>query len=402
MTAATQTITPAQPTLAQDQPLVTILVPCLNERLVIGEFVDWCRQGLSAANVSGEVLIIDSSTDDSPAIAEEHGATVIRVPKRGLGQAYIDALPRVRGKYVILGDCDLTYDFRDLVPFLQKLNEGYEFVLGTRMHGTIEPGAMPPLHRYFGTPVTTFLLNRICHARFSDIHCGMRAMTTEALRRIDLQSSGWEYASEMVLKAARLHQKCCEVPIRFYRDREGRTSHHRRSGWLSPWRAGWVNLKAMFVFAPDRLILGPAVIALALGLILACSLSAGPYTIGPIGFDLHWMLLGVTLATVGYSGTNLALLSRAYYAFEPHWRKRVLRWYSYNRGMTIGLLLIALGFAANCALCYRWIHHGLHLSQIQYPAVFGLLLIILGWQTIAHMLILQMVMFSHPGRKEEP
>lgn len=397
MTAATQSITPGQPTLAQEPPRVTILVPCLNERLVIGEFVDWCRQGLTAAKVSGEVLIIDSSTDDSPAIAEEHGATVIRVPKRGLGQAYIDALPRVRGKYVILGDCDLTYDFRELSPFLEKLNEGYEYVMGTRMHGTIEPGAMPPLHRYFGTPVTTAMLNWICRSQFSDIHCGMRAMTVEALRRIDLQSAGWEYASEMVLKAARLHLKCCEVPIRFYRDREGRTSHHRRSGWTSPWRAGWVNLKAMFVFAPDRLLLRPAVAALALGLILVCSLSIGPYHIGPIGFDLHWMLLGVTLATVGYSGVNLALLSRAYYAFEPNWRRRALRWYSYNRGMFVGLLLIAVGLAANGVLCYNWMSHGLHLLQIQYPAVFGLLLIILGCQTIAHMLIVQMVLFSHRG-----
>jgi glycosyltransferase involved in cell wall biosynthesis len=398
---APQTIARDRLAPPEGQPVVTILVPCLNERLVIGEFVDWCMAGLASAGVSGEVLIIDSSTDDSPSIAQAHGAAVISVPKRGLGQAYIDALPKVRGRYVILGDCDLTYDFREIRPFVDKLNEGYEFVMGTRMRGTIEAGAMPPLHRYFGTPVTTMLLNALYGTHFSDIHCGMRAMTTDAFRRIDLQSSGWEYASEMVLKAARLGLKCGEIPIHFYRDREGRTSHHKRSGWLSPWRAGWVNLKAMFLFAPDALLLKPAIAALVIGLILACSLCSGPKHIGPVGFDLHWMLLGVTLSTVGYSAFHLALLSRAYYGFDLQWRQRVLNWFSYNRGMTLGLCLMSIGVLANFVLVYRWWAHGLHLYQIQYPAVFGLLLIVLGWQTITHTLILHMVMYCHRGRGEE-
>ncbi|HUB25879.1 MAG TPA: glycosyltransferase family 2 protein [Tepidisphaeraceae bacterium] len=399
MSVASQTIAQDRVAPRNENPLVSILVPCLNERLVIGEFVDWCMAGLAAAGVSGEVLIVDSSTDDSPTIATAHGATVLSVPKRGLGQAYIDALPRVRGRYVILGDCDLTYDFRELKPFVEKLNEGFEFVMGTRMRGTIEAGAMPPLHRYFGTPVTTMMLNALYGTHFSDIHCGMRAMTADALRRIDLQSAGWEYASEMVLKAARLGLKCGEIPIHFYRDREGRTSHHKRSGWLSPWRAGWVNLKAMFLFAPDALLLKPAIFALVVGMILACTLCTGPKTIGPLGFDLHWMLLGVTLSTVGYSALHLALLSRAYYGFDLRWRQRVLNWFSYNRGMTLGLCLMFIGVLANLVLVYRWWRHGLHLYEIQYQAVFGLLLIVLGWQTITHTLILHMVMFCRPGRR---
>ena len=399
MSVASQTIAQDRVAPRNENPLVSILVPCLNERLVIGEFVDWCMAGLSAAGVSGEVLIVDSSSDDSPSIAKAHGATVLSVPKRGLGQAYIDALPRVRGRYVILGDCDLTYDFRELKPFVEKLNEGFEFVMGTRMRGTIEAGAMPPLHRYFGTPVTTMMLNALYGTHFSDIHCGMRAMTADALRRIDLQSAGWEYASEMVLKAARLGLKCGEIPIHFYRDREGRTSHHKRSGWLSPWRAGWVNLKAMFLFAPDALLLKPAIFALVVGMILACTLCTGPKTIGRLGFDLHWMLLGVTLSTVGYSALHLALLSRAYYGFDLRWRQRVLNWFSYNRGMTLGLCLMFIGVLANLVLVYRWWRHGLHLYEIQYQAVFGLLLIVLGWQTITHTLILHMVMFCRPGRR---
>jgi glycosyltransferase involved in cell wall biosynthesis len=369
--------------------VVTILVPCHNERLVIGEFVDWCMEGLRSAGVSGEVLIVDSSTDDSPAIATAHGAKVISVPKLGLGQAYIDALPHARGRYLILGDCDLTYDFRQIQPFLEKLRQGNEFVMGTRMKGHIEPGAMPALHRYFGTPVTTAILNFLYGTHYSDIHCGMRGLTTEALRRIDLQSAGWEYASEMVLKASRLGLRCCEIPISFYKDRAGRTSHHKRSGWLSPWRAGWVNLRAMFVFAP------------VVGWLLAFALRGGPRHLFGVGFDLHWMLLGVTLATVGYSALHLALLSRAYYAFRPTWRPTVLRWFSYNRGMTLGIAFMLVGLVANVNLCFHWWHNHLHLDQVSYPAVFGLLLIILGWQTITHTLILHMILFSRPGRERK-
>src|SRR5688572_23880363 len=194
----------AGPVAAAPRPgrFVSIVVPCLSEELCIGECVDWCLEGLRKAGVEGEVLIVDSSTDRSPEIAEAHGARVLRVPKRGLGHAYLDAVPHIRGDYVIMGDCDLTYDFRELADFVAKLDEGYEFVMGTRMKGSIEPGAMPALHRYFGTPLTTKILNFIYGSKYSDIHCGMRGMTLAALRKIDLQSTSWEYASEMVLKAS--------------------------------------------------------------------------------------------------------------------------------------------------------------------------------------------------------
>ncbi len=168
---------------------------------------------------------------------------MLRTPKRGLGRAYIDAIPQLRGEWIIMGDCDLTYDFREIRPFVDQLAEGYEFVMGSRFRGYIEPGAMPKLHQFFGTPLTTWILNRMYGSRFSDIHCGMRAMTADALRRIDLQSQSWEYASEMVVKAAKLRLRTTEVPVRFYKDREGRESHHKRAGWWSPWAAGWRNLQ---------------------------------------------------------------------------------------------------------------------------------------------------------------
>jgi glycosyltransferase involved in cell wall biosynthesis len=373
---------------------ISIVVPCLNEELVIGEFVDWCFEGLKRARMSGEVLIVDSSTDSSPEIAEEHGARVLRVPKRGLGQAYLDAIPHILGDYVIMGDADLTYDFREISGFVEKLDEGYEFVMGTRLNGQIEPGAMPKLHRYFGTPLTTMILNSMYHSKYSDIHCGMRGMTLEALKRLDLQSASWEYASEMVLKATLLKLRTTEIPISFYKDREGRESHLKRSGWLSPWLAGWINLKAMLLFAPDFFLLWPGIVMLGLGLLLVLTLSTGPFMIGNLGFNLHWMLLGMTLSTLGYGAFHLAILTKVFYNFSPKLTARIREVFTYNRGMIIGGLLMFVGVILDLILTLHWIARGLRLQEISHPAVLGLVLIILGFQTITNTLIMHMVLNS--------
>jgi glycosyltransferase involved in cell wall biosynthesis len=207
---------------------LTLLVPALNEGITVGEFVDWCHEGLRQAGVTGQILIVDSSTDDTPDIVLAHGGEVLRTPKRGLGRAYIDAIPFVRGDWIVMGDADLTYDFRELAPFVAEFRRGAEFVMGSRFRGSIEDGAMPPLHRYFGTPFTTWILNRIYSSHYSDIHCGMRGLTKPALTKINLRSQGWEYASEMVLKAARLQLQTAEVPVKFYKDRAAQPSSARR------------------------------------------------------------------------------------------------------------------------------------------------------------------------------
>jgi glycosyltransferase involved in cell wall biosynthesis len=327
-------------------PKLSIVVPCLNEERVIGEFVDWCQEGLRAAGVSGQILIVDSSTDRSPEIAAAHGAEVLRVPKRGLGRAYLDALPHIRGEFVLMGDCDLTYDFRELRPFLDKLEQGHDFVMGSRFKGAIEPGAMPGLHRYFGTPLTTFILNTIHGTSFSDIHCGMRALTRAALERLQLTSQSWEYASEMVLKAGRLKLRTAEVPVRFYKDREGRVSHHKRAGWLSPWIAGWINLKVMLLYAADRFLLLPGLVLFVVGLLLAGSLLGGPYSLGPIGLDLHSMLLGTTLTTLGYGALQMGALARAWYNFDPPWRRWLARMWTYDRGVLAAAAITGPGWCS--------------------------------------------------------
>jgi len=374
-----------------DLPFISIVIPALNEELTIGEFVDWCHDGLEKAGVTGQVLIVDSSTDNTPQIAAQKNAEVLSVPKRGLGRAYIDSLPGIKGKYVIMGDADLTYDFREIKPFIDKLNEGFEFVMGSRYKGYIEPGAMPKLHQYFGTPVTTWILNFIYGSSYSDIHCGMRAITLDALKKINLQSQSWEYASEMVLKAVKYGLRTTEVPVRFYKDRVGRLSHHKRTGWFSPWLAGWINLKAMFIYAPDFFLYLPGMLAFVLGILLTVSLVNGQYWIGPVALNLYWMLLGLTLTTVGYSALQLALLAKVFYNFDPLITKRILMIFTYNRGTLTGIFTMLSGTVIGFFLLYIWISNGLRLYEISQPGVFGLLLIILGFQTFTFTLLLHMI-----------
>jgi len=369
---------------------LSLVVPALNEAITVGEFVDWCRQGLAQAGVTGQILIVDSSTDETPNIVLAHGGEVLRVPKRGLGRAYIDALPYIRGKWIVMGDADLTYDFRELAPFVAQFRGGAEYVMGSRFAGHIEDGAMPPLHRYFGTPLTTWILNRIYGSRYTDIHCGMRGLTREALAKIDLKSQSWEYASEMVLKAARLNLRIAEVPVKFYKDREGRFSHHRRMGWLSPWIAGWLNLKVMLVYSPDSFLLRPGTVLFAVGLLLSFSLGFGPVTVGGIGFNLYWMLLGVTCATLGYSCIQIGIIARIMHGLQSGVAGTIRRTLTYNRGMLLAGVTAGVGLLLVGMLVWRYVEEGLKLSQISYPAILGLLLITLGFQTFGFTLLLEM------------
>lgn len=370
---------------------LSIVVPALNEALTVGEFIDWCQEGLQRAGVSGQILIVDSSTDETPDIVLARGGEVLRVPKRGLGRAYIDAIPYIRGRWIVMGDADLTYDFRELDKFVAEFRRGAEFVMGSRFRGSIEEGAMPGLHRYFGTPLTTWILNRIYRSRYSDIHCGMRGLTKEALERIDLRSQSWEYASEMVLKAARLKLRLAEVPVTFYKDREGRLSHHRRAGWLSPWIAGWINLRAMLIYSPDSFLMKPGILLLVLGLALAVPLGiAGPVTIGRIGFNLHWMLFGTTCATLGYSCIQIAVIARVMHGLRPGLDTWLARHLTYNRGVWLAVVLVSIGALLGGILALTYIRRDLALNSISYPAILGLLLILGGFQTFGFTLLLEM------------
>jgi glycosyltransferase involved in cell wall biosynthesis len=381
-----------------EDPELSIVIPALDEEVTITQFVRWCHEGLERAGVSGEILIVDSSEDATAELALAAGARVLKAPMRGLGRAYIDALPYVRGRWVLMGDADCTYDFRELGPFIQRFEEGYEFVMGSRTKGSIEPGSMPKLHRYFGSPLTTWIFNRIYRTRFSDIHCGMRGLTLEAYKRLGLQSQSWEYASEMILKASKLGLRSTEVPVRFWKDPEGRESHLAvRGGWRQPWIAGWKTLRVQFLYAPDFFLWWPGWAMLLLGLAVSVLLAPGDLDLGSFSLGLNSSLLALVLSVLGYSAIQLATLARVHHGFEPGFTDRVQGLVSYNRGVWTAFALMLLGLIPNVALVMDWVQKGLSLTDVSHPAVFGLTLIVLGFQTFAFTLLLHSVAIT-PGR----
>ena len=377
-------------------PELTILIPTMNERLTIARFIEWCLAGIRSAGVAAEILIVDSSSDETPEIALAMGARVLRTPKRGLGRAYIDAIPYVRGKYVLMGDADCTYDFREISGFLERFRAGYEFIMGSRFRGYIEPGSMPALHRYFGTPLTTRILNVLYGTGFTDIHCGMRGMTREALERIGLESQSWEYASEMVLKSVCLRLKSVELPVRFLKEPEGRISHLKRSGWLEPWRAGWINLKAMFLYGADFFLLRPGLMLLFSGLLLSLPVTLGPVNLGPVVLSMNWMMLGQTLAVLGLQSVYLGCIVQVLYNYSPRTTARWLQVFDYNRAMGVSAVLLAAGVGLGVPLCVQYFRMGLRLPRgisvwPNHLAATGLLLVIFGFLTFCNTLVLHAV-----------
>ena len=372
-------------------PELSIVIPALNEELTMAEFIAWCHEGLRKAGIVGEILIVDSGSDRTTELALAGGARVLKTPKRGLGRAYMDAIPYIRGRYVLMGDCDCTYDFRELAAFVEKFRAGAQFIMGSRFRGYIEPGSMPPLHRYLGTPVTTWILNVIFGSRFSDIHCGMRGITRDALVRMDLRSQSWEYASEMVLKSVHMALPTEEVPIRFLKDRDGRLSHHKRSGWFSPWQAAWINLRAMFVYGADFFLYKPGLALLAVGLALTLGLSFGDVTVGPVTFSLHWMWLGVSLAVLGLQCVYMGILSQVFFDYTGVATRKWFARFAYTRTVGASAALFAAGVALASLLTASYLSHGFRLVErqsINHLGVTGLLFMIAGFMTFTFTLIL--------------
>ena len=376
-------------------PEFSIVIPALNEEITIERFVNWCKEGIAAAGIEAEILIIDSSTDRTAEIAVAAGARVLKTPKRGLGRAYIDAIPHIRGRYILMGDADCTYDFRDIRPFVDQFQAGAEFIMGSRFKGLIEDGAMPPLHRYFGTPLTTWILNRMFGTHFSDIHCGMRGITLDGLKRIRLASQSWEYASEMVLKSVHHGLVTREVPVRFMKDLEGRMSHHARAGWFSPWRAGWINLKAMFVFGADFFLMTPGFALLFLGLVPLCLLSLGPVTVGSVTLSLNAMLLSLFVAVVGLQLFLIGVIAQSLYDGTGHKRRRWLAAFAYNRTFVVAAAVFMVGTIPVIRFLVAFIDQDNRftdtLIDLNHQAIFGLFLMICGILVFVSMLVIQAI-----------
>jgi glycosyltransferase involved in cell wall biosynthesis len=270
------------------KPIVTILIPTLNEEITILRFIDWVHQGLQNASISGEILIVDSSTDQTPYLAWESGVRVLRLPKKGLGNAYKSAIPYIRGEYVILGDADCTYDFREIESFLKELQNGSDFVMGNRFRGIIEKKSMPKLHQYFGTPATSWLLRTLHSLPFGDIHCGMRALSYDLYKSLPFDEPGWEYAPEMVIRAGQRAHRISEVPINFYKEPEGRLSHFRRGkfAWISPIRAGLGSIRVTLIHALDKILIKLGWLAFVFGTFGVATVSVTTFRIQEITFGM--------------------------------------------------------------------------------------------------------------------
>lgn len=375
-----------------EAPKVSIVVPAMNEEITIGTFIAWCKEGIAGLDVPVEIIIVDSSSDRTPEIALQAGARVLRTPKRGLGRAYIDCIPFIRGDFVIMGDADCTYDFRDLRAFVEAWRGGAEFVMGSRFRGSIEDGAMPPLHRYFGTPLTTWILNVMYGTKFTDIHCGMRGITRDALERIDLSSQSWEYASEMVLKSVHAQLRQAEVPVRFLKDMDGRQSHMIRAGFWGPWEAGWINLRAMFVFGADFFLLRPGALLFLLGSILVVGLALGPVAIGHVTLALNSMLLGLFAGVTGLSMMLSGAVARCIYNSTGQVRAKWLRRFPYTRTLAASAIAFLGGGALLGTFLVDFAANGFvyssRLTLANHHAVFGLYLMVCSATTFVMMLMM--------------
>jgi hypothetical protein len=250
---------------------------------------------------------------------------------------------------------------------------------------------MPPLHRYFGNPATTWVLNRIYGTHFSDIHCGMRGLTTDAFRRLDLRSQSWQYASEMIIKAVHLRLKTAEVPVTFHKDREGRQSHLKRIGWYAPWQAGWISIQTMLVFGADFFLIRPGLALFAVGLIGVGALFRGPVEFLGIGFSLHWALLFLLFAIVGVQLLIVGVLARAIYGVKSRNWKRWRRVFDFNTAVVLSAGLFVLGVLSFLPLVREYIRFGFalpaELSPASYHAVAGLGLMLLSFIHFAFSLV---------------
>ncbi len=326
---------------------LTVLMPCLNEALTIGTCIEKAQNFLSKAGIRGEILIADNgSTDGSQAIAARFGARIVSIPQRGYGAALIGGIEAARGRFIIMGDADDSYDFLNLGPFVTELRAGADLVMGNRFRGGIEDGAMPPLHRYIGNPVLTGIGRLFFHRRVGDFHCGLRAFRRDSILSIGLAATGMEFASEMVAKAALYRLRIAEVPTRLKKDGRGRPPH------LRSWRDGWRHLRFMLMFSPNWLFVYPGAIILLLGLIGLVALRHGPVRLAGLTLDINTLLYAGDAAGVGSQILTFGLLAKLYAAAQGFWPPdRITLWW---RQMPFEILLIMGGIVALAGLLWSF------------------------------------------------
>ena len=347
-------------------------MPCLNEAETLETCINKARTYLETSGVDGEILIADNgSTDGSQDIARRCGARVVDVPMRGYGAALIDGCNAAYGDYVIMGDADDSYDFLHLDPFVEKLREGYDLVMGNRFKGGIEPGAMPPLHKYIGNPVLSFIGRLFYPSSIGDFHCGLRGYRRESILKLGLCTTGMEYASEMVVKATLYKLKIAEVPTTLKKDGRSHPPH------LRSFRDGWRHLKFLLMHSPNWLFMYPGVALLVLGLLMTIGLMFGPISIGSVTLDIHTMLYGSAFAIIGASTIQFSLFTKTYAkksGFIPVDDKEISK-LTEDRVILTGGILLGLGIVATILALVLWSKNSFgaldpqHIMRLTIPAL---------------------------------
>ncbi len=333
---------------------LSILMPCLNEEKTIGICIDKAMEFLSANKVNGEVVIADNgSTDRSQEIAGEKGAVVVEVKQKGYGSALKGGIAAAAGQYVIMGDADDSYDFINLMPFLEKLRQGYELVMGNRFAGGIAKGAMPWLHKYLGNPVLSGIGRLFFKTPIRDFHCGLRGFNKEAIEKIDLQTTGMEFASEMVIKASINNLKVCEVPTTLSPDGRDRPPH------LRSWRDGWRHLRFLLSYSPNWLFLYPGYFFMLVGLIFSIWIALMPVQINQMILDIHSLLLFNMIFLVGFNMVLFSIKTR-FYAYRvglmpsDEYQQKWMEKFSLEKWLLVGFLIILAGFAVALSVYIEW------------------------------------------------
>ena len=364
---------------------LSIVMPCLDEAETLEICIKKARGFLERAGVAGEIIIADNgSTDGSQDLARSLGARVVDVDRKGYGAALIGGIRAAHGRYVIMGDSDDSYDFANLDAFVEQLRAGHELVMGNRFRGGIEPGAMPPLHKYLGNPVLTSIGRLLFRSPCGDFHCGLRGFSKAAIEGLDLRTSGMEFASEMVVKATLHGLDVTEVPTTLSRDGRSRPPH------LHSWRDGWRHLRFLLMFSPRWLFLFPGMLLITLGIALMAVILPGPWTVGGITFDVHTLVGAAGMILIGTQMITFGLLAKQHGINAGLLPKdsrvtRVLRVFSLERTILLGLVLFALGFGGLLVAVIKWSAVGfgdLDYSETMRWVIPGTTLAALAFQTV--------------------
>jgi glycosyltransferase involved in cell wall biosynthesis len=359
-------------------PELSIVLPCRNEEKSLDYCLKQIKEVINKNKINAEIVVSDSSVDKSPDSAKKHQAHLVKHDKEGYGIACLEGFRAAKGKYIFFADCDSTYDFKEIPKFLKYLKEGYDLVIGNRFKGRIEKGAMPWSHRYIGSPVLSFLFRMFFKSKINDINSGMRAVSKNALEKLNLKTTGMEFASEMLIKASKKGLKTKEIPIDYYK-REGDSK-------LRTMRDGWRHLRFMLLYSPLFLFLIPGAVLSILGLVSMGLLYLNKLAMIGIKFDYHPMFLSALLIIIGYQLVIFAFFAKTYSMIHFEENNYLVKWLNSHitieKAGILGIFVILAGIIVYAAIFYRWINQGFGEMQEVKNSIIALTFITIGLQTV--------------------